>query len=101
MAPGSGASSPTGDSDWSDDDADSQLEEAPASLQTRSTNTDVSSDTNEDEKWTLEEFLQRNQQLQFPTGLPADVISSVEKRLQLLPYESDARLHFAAGLPTQ
>ena len=87
MAPGSGSSSPMGDPDGSDDDADSELKEAPASLEPHSADTDVCPDTSEDEKWTLEE-LQHNHQLQFPTGVPADVISSVEKRLQLLPYET-------------
>ena len=44
---------PTGQS-HRDDDADSELKEAPASLEPRSADTDVCSDTSEDEKWTLE-----------------------------------------------
>ena len=45
-----------GDPDGSDDDADSELKEAPASLEPHSADTDVCPDTSEDEKWTLEEL---------------------------------------------
>ena len=69
MAPGSGSSSPMGDPDGSDDDADSELKEAPASLEPHSADTDVCPDTSEDEKWTLEE-LQHMQSLTPQQNLP-------------------------------
>ena len=77
--PPSGGSSP---SSPSDSDADSDFELASIGSEPKSYELP-------DEHETLEELAAANgQQLEFPAGVPAEVIRSVEERLKQLPYET-------------
>ena len=76
--PPSGGSSPSSPS--SDADSDYEL----ASIESESKSYEL-----HDENETLEELAAANgQQLEFPAGVPAEVIRSVEERLKQLPFET-------------